>query len=167
MKNKDFIIEAFAAFKENNFAKCNRFLTRLKNNFSLNDDEFTFSLVAELTQPNKKLGDKLHKENKLELIGDDAYIASKSWLKEELTIKINVVSKNGRLITVDDDADDGFSYTKYDRATYRFDDEAFISGMGDSYKILRPEIEKWLNQEFGSLSKQDRDDIDLFYKSNF
>jgi hypothetical protein len=131
------------------------------------NDGFTFSLVAELMKPNKTIGDKLHKENKLQLIGDEAYIASQSWLKEELTIKIDVVSRKGRLITVDDDTDDGFSYIKHNRATFRFDDEASISGIGNFYKILKPKISKWLNQEFGSLSKQDRDDIDLFYKNNF
>ena len=155
--NLQMIATAFSHFQQKDYSACEKTLNRIKNNFSLEDDEFQLFIVAEITQPKKDLAEKLINEGKSYLVGDAQYLVNRDYLKKSLKILIRFKTTEP-YFTEEADEEDKIEINYYCEGAIYFDEEGInciSANGGKSASHLRKEIKKivedWLSSEFGKV----------------
>lgn len=129
---------------------------KINNNFCIDDDEYDFSICAELYQPQKDVAEQMIKDGKAYLIGDPDY--DYKYYKIDISIFCKSIEPYGFYRIDGDIGEDEIINLHYVQTT-RLNGSGISSSTGplipkdvwymgiDSRKL----IEKWLNQEFGKV----------------
>jgi hypothetical protein len=140
MKNFEKIKEIWELFNNKDIC-CVKELDRLRNNFEIDDDEWHFTLTADIVSPMKDLAEKLIAECMSELVGDEEFVESKGYEKDEIKVSILAESQWAKACL-----------------NYRLDEYGDVAAVVcrsanvDMRRYVRKVIDNWLNEEFGNLN---------------
>lgn len=156
MTNLEMIELAKKQFKDGDLQACEKILVRIKNNFNLQDDEYSFKIVAEIYQPYLEIGKKLLADDRADLIGNPFQF---DYRAKELKIKVLVSGLEPYAIIEGDEDIDLDDIKIFYHASVRFDNEGITAATGNGTPKIRKQamkiVKKWLKKEFGKLKHWD------------
>lgn len=133
MRNIDIIKSAFEAHKAGELQQAEKLAGRIAANFNLQDDDYIYSIIAELSQPYAAISRELVKDSRSSLIGD---MSLPKRVDLKIAIDVKVVTGSGSLRVVFDV--EGIRSITQQRA-------------GQYTSDVKTIVENWLEDEFGKL----------------